>query len=202
VPSEDLVAADAARFLRSDRDEAKRDAKFAVRVLPAYDFTCALTRYQISAQTAPSSAGWPTPGRPADPNLTPTQVLRATALDKSPQCAFQRPELVYQFAGSDELDIGRPPCKAQRRVPERVEQFLMLGVEPFPPICRRGAQPSRALIWFQLIMSSNIEPTCAPHRIQSGRSQSTNAAISAASSCSTCSGLARVWATSARNNSR
>jgi putative restriction endonuclease len=49
VPPDDLVAADAARFLRSDQDEAKRDAKFSVRVLPAYDFTCALTRYRMIA---------------------------------------------------------------------------------------------------------------------------------------------------------
>ena len=39
VPPDDQVAADAARFLRSDQDEWKRDAKFSVRVLPAYDFT-------------------------------------------------------------------------------------------------------------------------------------------------------------------
>lgn len=49
IPPEDLVTADAARFLRSDQDEAKRDAKFSVRVLPAYDFTCALTRYRMIA---------------------------------------------------------------------------------------------------------------------------------------------------------
>jgi hypothetical protein len=49
VPPDDLVAADAARFLRSDQDESKRDAKFSVRVLPAYDFTCALTRYRMIA---------------------------------------------------------------------------------------------------------------------------------------------------------
>jgi putative restriction endonuclease len=49
VPPDDLVTADAARFLPSDLDEAKRDAKFSVRVLPAYDFTCALTRYQMIA---------------------------------------------------------------------------------------------------------------------------------------------------------
>ena len=49
VPPEDLVAADATRFLPSDRDEKKRDAKFSVRVLPAYDFTCALTRYRMVA---------------------------------------------------------------------------------------------------------------------------------------------------------
>jgi putative restriction endonuclease len=49
VPPDDLVAADAARFLRSEQDESKRDAKFSVRVLPAYDFTCALTRYRMIA---------------------------------------------------------------------------------------------------------------------------------------------------------
>lgn len=47
VPPEDVVAADATRFLPSDKDQAKRDAKFAVRVLPAYDYTCALTRYRM-----------------------------------------------------------------------------------------------------------------------------------------------------------
>ncbi len=49
VAPDDLVTADAARFLRSDQDESKRDAKFSVRVLPAYDFTCALTRYRMIA---------------------------------------------------------------------------------------------------------------------------------------------------------
>jgi putative restriction endonuclease len=49
VPPEDIVAADATRFLPSDSQETKRDAKFSVRVLPAYDFTCALTRYRMIA---------------------------------------------------------------------------------------------------------------------------------------------------------
>jgi putative restriction endonuclease len=49
IPPEDIVAADATRFLPSDKDAAKRDAKFAVRVLPAYDYTCALTRYRMIA---------------------------------------------------------------------------------------------------------------------------------------------------------
>jgi putative restriction endonuclease len=49
APTDDLLAADATRFLPSDRDEKKRDAKFAVRVLPAYDFTCALTGYRMIA---------------------------------------------------------------------------------------------------------------------------------------------------------
>lgn len=49
VPPEDLVAADATRFLASDTDEKRRDAKFSVRVLPAYDFTCALTRHRMIA---------------------------------------------------------------------------------------------------------------------------------------------------------
>jgi putative restriction endonuclease len=47
VPPEDIVAADATRFLPSDADATKRDAKFCVRVLPAYDFTCALTGYRM-----------------------------------------------------------------------------------------------------------------------------------------------------------
>ena len=49
VPPEDIVAADAIRFLSSEASEAKRDAKFSVRVLPAYDYTCALTRYRMIA---------------------------------------------------------------------------------------------------------------------------------------------------------
>lgn len=49
VPPADVVTADATRFLPSDRDENKRDAKFSMRVLPAYDFTCALTRYRMLA---------------------------------------------------------------------------------------------------------------------------------------------------------
>jgi putative restriction endonuclease len=49
VPPEDVVAADATRFLPSENSEAKRDAKFAVRVLPAYNYTCALTRYRMIA---------------------------------------------------------------------------------------------------------------------------------------------------------
>jgi putative restriction endonuclease len=47
VPPEDIVAADATRFLPSQESEAKRDIKFSVRVLPAYDYTCALTRYRM-----------------------------------------------------------------------------------------------------------------------------------------------------------
>jgi putative restriction endonuclease len=47
VPPEDIVAADATRFLASDTDAAKRDTKFSVRFLPAYEFTCALTGYQM-----------------------------------------------------------------------------------------------------------------------------------------------------------
>ncbi len=47
VPSDDIAAADATRFLASNESEAKRDAKFSVRVLPAYNYTCALTRYRM-----------------------------------------------------------------------------------------------------------------------------------------------------------
>lgn len=49
VPPEDIVAADATRFLASETDASKRDTKFCVRVLPAYDFTCALTGYRMIA---------------------------------------------------------------------------------------------------------------------------------------------------------
>jgi putative restriction endonuclease len=49
IPPEDVITADATRFLPSENSEAKRDAKFAVRVLPAYNYTCALTRYRMIA---------------------------------------------------------------------------------------------------------------------------------------------------------
>ncbi|MEQ1861750.1 MAG: HNH endonuclease [Chthoniobacteraceae bacterium] len=49
VPPDDIIAADATRFLPSDSEEKKRDVKFSMRVLPAYDFTCALTRYRMIA---------------------------------------------------------------------------------------------------------------------------------------------------------
>jgi putative restriction endonuclease len=49
VPDDDAVAQDAARFQPGKETEAKRDAKFAIRVLPAYDYTCALTRCRMIA---------------------------------------------------------------------------------------------------------------------------------------------------------
>ena len=49
VPPDDIIAADATQFLASDQSEVKRDVKFAVRVLPAYNYTCALTRYRMIA---------------------------------------------------------------------------------------------------------------------------------------------------------
>jgi putative restriction endonuclease len=49
VPPDDIVAADTIRFLRSEESEAKRDARFSFRVLPAYNYTCALTRYRMIA---------------------------------------------------------------------------------------------------------------------------------------------------------
>lgn len=48
TPPDELVAADAARF-RPPPDSRKRDAKFSLQVLPAYNFTCALTRYRMLA---------------------------------------------------------------------------------------------------------------------------------------------------------
>jgi hypothetical protein len=46
-PGDDVVRADAEWFqMRSDAAR-KRDARFSLRVLPAYNFTCALTRYQL-----------------------------------------------------------------------------------------------------------------------------------------------------------
>ena len=49
VPPDDIIAADATRFLPSEDSKQKRDAKFSVHVLPAYDYTCALTRYRMIA---------------------------------------------------------------------------------------------------------------------------------------------------------
>ncbi|MBM4044161.1 MAG: hypothetical protein FJ279_03535 [Planctomycetes bacterium] len=49
VPPEDVIAADAVRFLPEKESGSQRDAKFAVRVLPAYDYTCALTSYRMLA---------------------------------------------------------------------------------------------------------------------------------------------------------
>lgn len=49
VPPDDMAAADATRFLASNESDSKRDAKFSVRVLPAYNYTCALTRYRMVA---------------------------------------------------------------------------------------------------------------------------------------------------------
>ena len=49
IPPDDIVAADETRFLQAEESAVKRDAKFSVRVLPAYDYTCALTRYRMIA---------------------------------------------------------------------------------------------------------------------------------------------------------
>ncbi len=55
VPPDDIAAADATRFLGSNESESKRDAKFSVRVLPAYNYTCALTRYRMMAEDGTTS---------------------------------------------------------------------------------------------------------------------------------------------------
>ncbi len=55
VPPDDIATADATRFLGSNESEAKRDAKFSVRVLPAYNYTCALTRYRMMAEDGTTS---------------------------------------------------------------------------------------------------------------------------------------------------
>lgn len=47
IPPRDIVAADASRYLLSETKEAKRDAKFSLRVLPAYDYTCALYKFRM-----------------------------------------------------------------------------------------------------------------------------------------------------------
>jgi putative restriction endonuclease len=49
VPPDDVIGADASRFMPARESESQRDAKFAVRVLPAYDYTCALTQYRMIA---------------------------------------------------------------------------------------------------------------------------------------------------------
>ena len=49
IPPDDVVGADASRFVPARESERQRDAKFAVRVLPAYDYTCALTHYRMIA---------------------------------------------------------------------------------------------------------------------------------------------------------
>lgn len=49
IPPDDIIAADASRFLPSDNDATRRDAKFSVRVLPAYDYTCVLLRFRMIA---------------------------------------------------------------------------------------------------------------------------------------------------------
>lgn len=55
VPPDDVATADATRFLGTNESEAKRDAKFSVRVLPAYNYTCALTRYRMMASDGTTS---------------------------------------------------------------------------------------------------------------------------------------------------
>lgn len=49
VPPDDIVAADATRYLPSDREVRRRDTKFAFKVLPAYDYRCALTGHRMMA---------------------------------------------------------------------------------------------------------------------------------------------------------
>lgn len=46
APADDIIPQDAERF-RKPPDERKREVRFSFRVLPAYDFTCALTRYRM-----------------------------------------------------------------------------------------------------------------------------------------------------------
>jgi putative restriction endonuclease len=46
-PGDDVVRADAERFQMNSDAARKRDARFSLRVLPAYNFTCALTRYRM-----------------------------------------------------------------------------------------------------------------------------------------------------------
>ncbi len=44
---DDATAAEVRLFGKEDVSELKRDLQFSLRVLPAYDFTCALTRYRM-----------------------------------------------------------------------------------------------------------------------------------------------------------
>jgi putative restriction endonuclease len=46
VPSDDVVKSDA-RFYREDKDRG-REARFRLTVVPAYDYTCALTGYRLT----------------------------------------------------------------------------------------------------------------------------------------------------------
>lgn len=55
VPSDDIATADATRFLGPNELQSKRDAKFSVRVLPAYNYTCALTRYRMMSEDGTTS---------------------------------------------------------------------------------------------------------------------------------------------------
>lgn len=47
VPPREIVDSDAGKYLVLNDSPRKRDTKFSARVLPAYDFTCALTNYRM-----------------------------------------------------------------------------------------------------------------------------------------------------------
>ena len=47
APAEEIADSDAGKYLVLNDAPRKRDAKFSARVLPAYDFTCALTNYRM-----------------------------------------------------------------------------------------------------------------------------------------------------------
>lgn len=49
APPDDIITADAERFKPTPESGRKRDAEFSLRVLPAYDYTCALTHYRMVA---------------------------------------------------------------------------------------------------------------------------------------------------------
>ncbi len=49
APPQEIIDSDAGKYLASNDSPRKRDGKFSARVLPAYDFTCALTNYRMIA---------------------------------------------------------------------------------------------------------------------------------------------------------
>lgn len=51
VPPRKIAESDSTKYLVAEDSERKRDGKFSVRVLPAYDFTCALTNYRMISST-------------------------------------------------------------------------------------------------------------------------------------------------------
>ena len=51
MPPSEIVDSDADKYLVLNDSPRKRDTKFSARVLPAYDFTCALTNYRMVSES-------------------------------------------------------------------------------------------------------------------------------------------------------